>query len=487
MPARKKTTSSTASATVSRTAKPKRRDGSAIRTIGPAVPLALALLHGAVTGTGSATKQTTPQQGTVATSTVAGTASGNSLAGLKCGGGTPASPACVAPVPMLSKGHPVDWFFVFKLNTKAFPQCANGDTRTCPFGGYQGTKGPYTSFGQQFVYASAEAPALQDGGQECLGTTTADPVGATFDEVYNGSYHYVVWNDQPYQDPVMACGKSDSCSGPWGHSKGILAWNDGGEGMVMQVSTPDWPLSGSAQHPRKIDGNTLGCTKDNDVLVSQHFFALHLTKDDVVMVLNGLSNASVVTDPKDSQVVSNGGPSDVQTLVNGLGVKSKNTTAMTGMLSSGVELISKPSDLPVPPWQMVSSLLGGVSLHVANWWTNPDLLASTTVQSPMPMGCWDSSLDPPGPVESATTGTWKGQTFGLLGGANSNGNHAKVAVSTSGTDRYAIFGDMNQEGSYTAGSCTKSQNGRGGTFYVVKNAQLAVSVASLIGATISAQ
>lgn len=461
---------------------------SVLRTLLPAVPLAIALGHSAIAGMGSTTTSVPVQTQTTQTmSSGAAIPAKNGLAGLKCGGGTADSPPCAAPVPMLSKGHPVDWFFVFKLNTKAFPQCGSGDTRTCPFGGYEGTKGPYTSFGQQFVYASAEAPALQDGGQECLGTTTSDPVGATFDEVYNGSYHYLVWNDQPYEDPVMACGNSDSCSGPWGHSKGILAWNDAGEGMVMQVSTPDWPLSGSAQHPRKIQGNTLGCTKDNDVLVSQHFFALHLTKDDVVMVLEGLSNASVVTDPANPQVASNGGPSDVQALVSSLGVKSSNKTALTGMLSSGVELISKPSDLAVPPWQMVSALLGGVSLHVANWWTNPDLLASTTAANPTAMGCWDSSLDAPGPVESATAGSWKGQTFGLLGGDNPNGNHAKVAVSTSGTDPYAIFGDMNQEGSYTAGSCTKSQNGRGGTFYVVKNTQLAASVGSLIGATTPAQ
>jgi Deoxyribonuclease II len=461
---------------------------SGLRMLLPAVPLAIALTHSAVTGIGSRTTGVPMQPRTTQTLSSGAPATGtNPLAGLNCGGSTPDSPRCAAPVPMLSKGHPVDWFFVFKLNTKAFPQCGNGDTRTCPFGGYQGTKGPYTSFGQQFVYASAEAPTLQDGGQECLGTSTADPVGATFDEVYNGTYHYVVWNDQPYQDPEMECGTSDSCSGPWGHSKGILAWNDAGEGLVMQVSTPDWPLSGSAQHPRKAEGNTLGCMKDDNVLVSQHFFALHLTKDDLVRVLQGLGNASVVTDPKNLQVVNNGGPSDVQALVNGLGVKSSNKTATTWTLSSGVELISKPSDLAVPPWQMVSALLGGVSLHVANWWTNPDLLASTTAANPTAMGCWNSSLAQPGPVVSATTGTWKGVSFGLLGGANPNGNHAKVAVSTSGSNPYAIFGDMNQEGSYTAGSCTKSQNGRGGTFYVVKNAQLAASVGNLIGAGAATQ
>ena len=39
-----------------------------------------------------------------------------------------------APSPLLATGHQVDWWFVFKLNTGAFPECG-GATRTCPFGG----------------------------------------------------------------------------------------------------------------------------------------------------------------------------------------------------------------------------------------------------------------------------------------------------------------------------------------------------------------
>ena len=44
------------------------------------------------------------------------------------------------------------------------------------------------------------------------------------------------------------------------------------------------------------------------VLVSQHFFALKLNKSDVVTVLKGLANASVVTDPSNAEIVNNGGP-----------------------------------------------------------------------------------------------------------------------------------------------------------------------------------
>jgi hypothetical protein len=86
---------------------------------------------------------------------------------------------------------------------------------------------------------------------------------------------------------------------------------------------------------------------------------------------------------------------------------------MSTMLSSGVRLISKPSALQVPPWQMVSALLGGHALRTANWWADPDALPSTTASTPM--GCWDPSLGKPGAVEIALSGQWGDQTLGLAG------------------------------------------------------------------------
>jgi hypothetical protein len=204
-------------------------------------------------------------------------------------------------------------------------------------------------------------------------------VGSTFDEIYNGSLNYVVWNDQFYKDPELAaCGNSNSCDAPWGHSKGILAWDAAGDGIVIQVTTPDWPGAASSLNPRSEEGNTLGCTaRDNDVLVSQHFFSLRLTKDDVVVVLNALQNASVVTDPHNLQIVKNGGPANISALVKQLGVKSTSTSFSKTILSTGVELISKPSGLHVPPWQMVSSVLDGVPLRTATWWAKPGAIPST--------------------------------------------------------------------------------------------------------------
>jgi hypothetical protein len=178
-----------------------------------------------------------------------------------------AAQSASAPTPLLKSGQSVDWWFVFKFNAESFPGCG-GAERACLFGG---TVQPYREFSQQFAYASSADHTLRQGGS-CVGDTTTDPLGATVNEVYNGEFFYVLWNDQFYGDPI------NTESAPAGHSKGMLAWNEDGNGFVLQVSTPSWPASGSSKNPRRTDGNTLGCVKDNDVLVSQHFFALKLNR-----------------------------------------------------------------------------------------------------------------------------------------------------------------------------------------------------------------
>ena len=104
-----------------------------------------------------------------------------------------------APTPLLKQGHPVNWWFVFKFNSASGPACAAGAQRACIFGG---EPGPYKIFGQQFVYSSSENATLQEGAG-CAGNTPKDPIGATFDQVYNGSFYYVIWNDQFYGDPEI--------------------------------------------------------------------------------------------------------------------------------------------------------------------------------------------------------------------------------------------------------------------------------------------
>jgi len=378
------------------------------------------------------------------------------------------------PSPLLGKGRPVQWWFVFKLNSAVFPGCSGTAQRSCPFGGSVQSATKY-KFGQQYVYASSDKATLS-AGTDCAGDSTDDPIGATFGEIYSGSYYYVVWNDQFYDHPVIQ-GCTTECGSPWGHSKGILAWDEQGDGFIMQVSTPSWPGSGSSKHPREDDGNSLGCVEDDDVKVSQHFFALKLNHADVVEVLNGLVNASIVTDPNNKQLVNNGGPNDITTLVATLGKRSSSDTVQVSKLSSGVTLISKSSGEHIPPWQLVSHELDDVSIRAATWWTKP-AIPSTTQSTDI--GCWPSSWHKPGAVQIATGGTWSGTAFSLEGGPGGDRNHAKIGVSTSGTHPYVIFGDMNQQGALSGEKCGSSQNGRGGLFFVLSDSDLHSAVTDLI-------
>ncbi len=385
------------------------------------------------------------------------------------------------PEPLLNSSTPADWWFVFKLNSAE----ERGDPKPA------GTKGIFDvdgwqrpkyeadgkKFSQHYLFASSADPTLTHG-QGVLGTSFEDPVGATFGRVYDGDCYYVVWNDQFYRDPMSSEGS------PWGHSKGVVAWNDDGEGMVMQVSTPSWPGSGSKKHPRKTDGNTLGFVKDDDIEVSQHFLSLRLTHDDLKKVLAAMDNASVVTAQDRPEAVNNGGPADVQALVAKLGTRSHSTDCTVAELSSGVRLISKPSKIAVPPWQLVSARLGGVDLRVASWWANPKIYS--TEKGSKVLTCWDPALGTPGAVDIATTGTWGDITLGLEGGLGANHNHAKFGVSIGRGASLSIFGDMNQQGALCPGytranqKCSSSQNGRGGMFYVLDDKTLWQSITALL-------
>jgi hypothetical protein len=380
------------------------------------------------------------------------------------------------PRPLLNQSTPVTWWFAFKFNAHTFPGCSlPSKNPACPFGGTPHSNS--SSYSQQFVYASNSHPGLQFSSI-CIGKTLLDPLGATFSEVYNHSYYYLIWNDQFYKDPAF--NKEDCfptyCTSPWGHAKGMLVWNDAGEGFVLQVTTPSWPASGSSKHPRLTDGNTLGCIKNNNVKLSQHFFALQLTKGDVLKVLRALINASIVTDIHNPQVVNNGGPKEIQTLVNQLGKISNSTEPTRETLSSGVEILSKPSNLHVSPWRLVSSLLGALPLKTANFY---DVRAK---ESPTGKQCWKSSLPSSGKVSIAATGHYLQHRFNLLGGSKDNGkgrNHAKIGVSLIADKPYVILSDMN-EVSPIPETCSKHQTARGGLFYIIKNKQFWQSMSDLL-------
>lgn len=391
------------------------------------------------------------------------------------------APSNGAPVPLLGQGHPVDWWFAFKFNADRYPgRTKTADEREGIFGGtledYDDQAEDAKRFSQAYCFASSSSPTLIQG-EGAIGTTLDGPVGATFGQVYDGSFFYALWNDQFYDNPMRTEGA------PHGHSKGVIAWDEAGEGFVMQVSTPSWPASGSRQYPRQNDGNTLGYINDDDVEVSQHFFCLQLTSGDVAEVLKALINAKVATEPDVPALVQKGGPPEIATLVDSLGSPPATTSCTRVELSTGVQLISKPADIQVPPWQLVSAQLGGVPLRVASWWAHPKIYSTTRGQT---LGCWKPELGQAGDVEIATTGTWDGRQFSLLGGSGLNFNHAKFAVSKDPGTPYTIFGDMNQQGALSPGSvsatqtCASSQNGRGGTFYALTDQGLWTSVTALL-------
>ena len=175
-----------------------------------------------------------------------------------------------------------------------------------------------------------------------------------------------------------------------------------------------------------------------------------------------------------SQIIRNGSPDDIQKLASELGQLSDETSVLHETLSSGVQIIAKPPKLHVPPWQMVSAVLGGETLTVATWLTGPHQIDDTKQGSPE---CWDNRLGTPGAVTNADTGTWLKKVFGLTGGPSPDRNHAKIGVSTPA--KYAIFGDLNQAGTLSE-PCTVSQNTRGGMFFAVENRTLSASLGKMM-------
>lgn len=397
------------------------------------------------------------------------------------------NPTSDAPVPLLRSEHPVDWWFAFKFNAETFPR-SDGSKPSCLFGGKAGgSRGYFSKIGQSFVYASSENSALQQG-DGFIGDSTDDPLGATFDEIYNGDFFYVVWNDQFYRDPVLQCegSSANECGKPWGHSKGLLAWDSEGVGIVIQVTTPDWPGSGGKALPRA-EGNSLGCTmSDDDVDLSQHFFALKLTEPDVLKVLAALKQEGAVTDTGNSQLVRTGGPPEIVTAVSELGSPNTDATVTSEKLSSGVRLIAKAGGLKAPPWQLVSALLNGMPLRVASFWSGSKIYSTT---SKTRTSCLSKDFGSPGAIQIALTGSWNGKTIGLSGSSqkNSDGdplgaNHAKIGVSTEDGSSLTVLADMNQDGvlSGTGSACAVSQNVRGGMFFVLDDQGLHDGITKLI-------
>jgi len=178
-------------------------------------------------------------------------------------------------------------------------------------------------------------------------------------------------------------------------------------------------------------------------------------------------------------------PQDIDQIVATLGRQSGDKAYLDQILSSHVRLIAKPSALHVPPWQFVSSVLGGESLLTATWWATPRI---DSTRSAADVHCWDQTLPtPPGRVDVATAASWENVPVAFTGGPN----HAKIGVSLGG-HHYAIFGDLNQQGQLGDAAnpngphCNSSQNGRGGMFFVVTDPTLQNGITKLIAGKIAA-
>ena len=204
-----------------------------------------------------------------------------------------------------------------------YPKVIIKDNRKCPF---DSDKNPSTEgfwqYGWNLDYylATSQNPSLQIQ-KGCLGSSNG-PLEKLFYKIYNGNNYYVIWNDQFKGDPdtspldtqanrrytngKTACPNGGDCDSPWGHSKGVISWDENGNGVMLQVTTPTWPRSGSKNHP-STQANSLGCDLHNNVTASQHFFAFKINKDDLIKILQCMINSCVVTLPNNKQVVNNGG------------------------------------------------------------------------------------------------------------------------------------------------------------------------------------
>jgi len=275
-------------------------------------------------------------------------------------------------------------------------------------------------------------------------------------------------------DRIVLCGMGGSSLAPE-----VITRTAGVPLVVLDSTDPDQVASAVDQHLERtavVVSSKSGSTVETDSQKRAFETAFRASGIDPT------ERIIIVTDPGSPQLVRNGGPAAIQTLVRGLGKETRSSQPLVSTLSKGMTLIAKPAGLQVPPWQMVSALLGGVSLRVASWWAAPEI--PSTAAGTLPQ-CWAASLGTPGAVQIATSGTWNGESIGLQGGDGKIFNHAKLGVALDPGQPLSIFADMNQQGSLNGAAsekapCACSQNGRGGLFYVLHDAALHTSLSQLL-------
>ena len=440
----------------------------------------------------------------------------SAMPGLSAMVSSTAPPEDGGPSPRVDSLTAVDWLAVYKFDAKfattAPPDHCVFDTSERIAADYKGKQCQHYAMSTN---SNPKLTAMPFGS--LIGTSTDDPLGATFDQFFNGpeDNSYVIYNDQFYGDPspTSACSEAKGC----GHAKGAVMWDAKGDGILLQVTTPNWPRNADASEPTTVpgNGNTLGCItqkKDgsakpqNNIYHGQHFFSVKLREGDAAKVLTALRVAQVFTNSKKSQIYRTLYKTAVQKKLKGLAdaIKPNDPQSVPEMyvekgyretLSTGVVVLAKPSQLTVPPWHFVSAHLGGISLDVATWYEKAKMIKNTNASDATDCQADDSccarplfsSIGPFGSVTNYLCGTFEGKKVDLRAGTGASvaGNHAKIGVSTSEDAPWVVFSDMNQAGCWNkndagCSQCAKSQSRRGGTFYAVSDLELWRSWRSLI-------
>ena len=267
----------------------------------------------------------------------------------------------------------------------------------------------------------------------------------------------------------------------------MLAWNETARASSCRCRRRRGPAP-AASVSRK-SGNTLGCVKTNNNLVaSQHFFALKLNKEDLLEGAAGDAKRERRHRSDNRQIAQNGGPPEIRDAAEELGKKPHeklrhkkpdDLKIIQTQLTADVMLISKPSNAER------AALADGVGAarrrlraHRHMVGLAADLLDQEVDQDRLLGGHVEVRQKSPGDVIIAKNGTFGGRPLGLIGGQN----HAKVGVVTSGRTSFSIFGDLNQQGTINPvkGKCDASQNGRGGMFFVVKNDELFKTLSDML-------
>ena len=333
--------------------------------------------------------------------------------------------------PLDGKGNPVDWWFLVKLPQGATSVCSGCASPACP--SWQGSR----SGGVCYWYADSNNPTLRfysDLGFDCLSGTN-NPVTQTLNQMKGRSY--IIWNDQGSK--TSKPGTYPDKGAPIAHSKGAAAFG-GSTGFIMNVSTPNFPDP---------DLYTLGCQEDDNVEVSQHFFAFSVNKSGMSSWAAAVANAQL-------SVISQNNWIFADTTVGG----HSTTANLLTLQNLPVRLIVKGSKDFFIPWDYVTNSLGS-SVKALTWYaspTTPPIGTGSTMnclyQSParFDVDVVRSLQTPDGSF------SWCGQ-----GEASPTCNHAKIGVGI-GTG-WVVAGSMNMQGNIDSTGCESSQMGRGGDFY----------------------